>query len=332
MLDSRRRFMKTAAGVAACLPGMGLAMNARADSLQAWPARPVQLVLGYPTGGATDGVARPLELMLKDSLGQPVVFDYRPGAGATIGAAYVARAKPDGYTLHVTDSGPMTILPNGRKVGYDPLTGFTPVGMVCEGASIIVVHPSVPAHTLEELITLAKRDPGAIGFGTSGLGGAAHLSGELFQAMTGTQLVHIPYRGGSQAAIDLVGGQIPMAFASTGTALPFVKSGKMRALAVTSSQRVSIFPDVPTVAEAGYPDYDATVWFAIVGPAGLPDPIVARFNHALQDALGAQSTKDTLRAQGYEPAAGTPQMLAQRLRADYEKWGNLIREKQIAFE
>lgn len=308
------------------------ALSGAAGAQGRWPERAVQLVMGYPTGGATDGVTRPLEVIMQRELGQPLVFDYRPGAGATIAATYTARARPDGYVLHVTDSGPMTILPNGKPLAYDPLKDFSPIGMMCEGASIIVVHPSVPASTLGELIALAKERPAYLHYGTSGLGGAAHLSGELFQATTGTSLVHIPYKGGSQAAIDLVGGQIPMAFASTGTALPFVQQGKMKPLAVTSRTRVSIFPDVPTVAESGYPDYDATVWFALVGPPGMPAEVVAKANAALQAALASPEAGRSLRAQGYEPTPGTPDMLRERINLDHAKWGTLIREKKIVFQ
>lgn len=327
MRQTRRNLLGAAAAGAGAL-----LLPMRAWGSKDWPQRPVQLVMGYPSGGATDGVMRPLELTLQDKLGQPVVFDYRPGAGATIAATYTSRAKPDGYILHVTDSGPMTILPNGKPLPYDPRKDVTPIGLVCEGASILVAHPSVPVSNLKELIALAKQKPGYFHYGTSGLGGAAHLSGELFQAITGTTLSHIPYKGGSQAAIDLVGGQIPLAFASTGTALPFVKQGKMKPLAVTSRSRVSIFPDVPTVAESGYPDYDATVWFALVGPPGLPDDIVRKANAALQEALAAPDARRALLEQGYTPTPGTPSDLRQRIAADYEKWGSLIRDKQIIFQ
>ncbi len=326
MRQSRRNFLYGAAAGALALHGRAWAAPGN------WPDRSIQLVMGYPSGGATDGVMRPLEMILQRELGQPVVFDYRPGAGATIAATHTARAKPDGYTLHVTDSGPMTILPNGKQLAYDPLKDFTPIGLVCEGASIIVAHPSLSVSNLGELIALAKEKPGQLHYGTSGLGGAAHLSGELFQAVTGASLEHVPYKGGSQAAIDLVGGQIPLAFASTGTALPFVETGKMKPLAVTSRNRVAIFPDVPTVAEAGYPDYDATVWFAIVAPPGLPRHIVDKAHAALQSALNTPEAGNALRAQGYEPAPGSPEDLQRRIQADNEKWRALIRDKQIKFQ
>ena len=307
-------------------------LPAIAQKPDGWPERPIKMVVGYPTGGATDGVMRPLEPRLQASLGQPLIFEYRPGAGATVAAGATAKAPADGYTIHITDSGPMTILPNGKQLGYDPLTAFTPLGMVCEGCSVIAVHPSVPAHNLTDLVKLAKARPGTITYGTSGIGGSAHLSGELLQAMTGAELVHVPYKGGSPAAVDLVGGQIPMLFASTGTALPFIQSGKMRALAVTSIKRSSVLPDVPTVAEQGYPGYDATVWFALVAPARLPADISARLHGALQGALADPAAQQALRRQGYEPIPGAADIVSARVRADLAKWGQLIRDKKISFE
>ncbi|WP_374608921.1 Bug family tripartite tricarboxylate transporter substrate binding protein [Diaphorobacter nitroreducens] len=298
----------------------------------AWPDRPIKLVIGYPTGGATDGVARPIESRLQAALGQPLVFDYKPGAGATVAAGLTAKAPADGYTIHITDSGPMTILPNGKQLAYDPTQAFTPLGMICEGCSVLAVHPSVPAQNLKELLQLAKAKPGTLTYGTSGIGGSAHLSGELLQAMTGAQLVHVPYKGGGPAAVDLVGGQIPMLFASTGTALPFIQSGRMRALAVTSVTRSSALPNVPTVAEQGVPGYDATVWFALVGPAKMPADIAARIHRALQGALVDPTVQQALRRQGYEPAPGPAEAMGTRVRADLTKWGKLIRDKNITFE
>lgn len=303
-----------------------------AAAMSAWPQRPVRMLIGYATGGATDGVARPLEPGMQAALGQPLVFDHKPGAGATVAAATTARAPADGYLVHLTDSGPMTILPNGKDVGYDPLTAFTPLGMICEGCSVVAVHPSVPARNLAELLQLARDKPGFISYGTSGIGGSAHLSGELLQAMTGTQLVHVPYKGGGPASVDLVAGHIPMLFASTGTALPFIQSGRMRALAVTSATRISVLPDVPTVAEQGVPGYDATVWFALVGPARLPEPVAGRLHAALQSALLDPAVQQAMRSQGYEPIPGPAAIMAARVRADLAKWGQLVRDKNIKFE
>ncbi|MCJ0763315.1 tripartite tricarboxylate transporter substrate binding protein [Variovorax terrae] len=321
---SRRRLVGAALAAAAS--------QAWAQKAGGWPDRPIKLLIGYQTGGATDGVMRPLEPRLQAALGQPLIFDYRPGAGATVAAGLTAKAPADGYTIHITDSGPMTILPNGKQLSYDPTSAFTPLGMICEGCSVIAVHPSVPAKNLADLVKMAKARPGSLTYGTSGIGGSAHLSGELFQAMTGTELVHVPYKGGSPAAVDLVGGQIPMLFASTGTALPFIQSGKMRALAVTSASRSSVLPEVPTVAEQGYPGYDATVWFALVGPARMPADASSRVHRALQGALADPAVEQALRRQGYEPILGPADVMQARVRTDLAKWGKLIRERKISFE
>lgn len=331
MFDLSRRSLLRAS---TCVPLLGTSVPgmARAAQAAAWPGRPIRMLVGYNTGGATDGVARPVEARLQAALGQPIVFEYKPGAGATVAAALAAKATPDGYTLHVTDSGPMTILPNGKAVGYDPLTAFSSLGMVCEGCSVIAVHPSLPVENLTDLVKMARAKPGTLTFGTSGMGGSAHLAGELFQVMTGTELVHVPYRGGAPAATDLVGGQIPMLFASTGTALPFIENGRMRALAVTSPKRSASLPNVPTVAEQGYPGYDAMVWFSMVGPARLPPAIVSRFHGALQGALSDTTVQQALRRQGYEPILGGVEIQQKRVRDDFAKWGKLIREKKISFE
>jgi tripartite-type tricarboxylate transporter receptor subunit TctC len=268
---------------------------------------------------------------LHEMLGQPILFDYRPGAGATIAADYTSKAAPDGYTIHFADSGPLTILPNGKKLGYDPFESFTPIGMGCTGGTLLVAHPSVKAKNVQELIAQAKANPGALSYGTSGIGGAGHLAAELLQSMAGVQMTHVPYKGGSQAVSDLVGGQVPLLFSSMATAIPHVQSGKIRAIAVTSATRAWALPDVPTVAEQGLPSFEASVWFAMVGPAGLPKEIVARVNEALNAALADPKVQDAIRRQGYDPEPGSPADLEKRIRADYDKWGKVIRDAQITF-
>lgn len=307
------------------LPGIGGAQSA------SWPQRPIKIVVGYPAGGAADGTARPLGPKLNAALGQPVVFDYKPGAGATIAADYTARAAPDGYTLHFADSGPIAILPNGKKLSYDPLTSLTPIGMGCTGGTLLVVHPSVQAKNLTELIALAKAQPDALHYGTSGIGGAGHLAAELLQQMAGIKLTHVPYKGGSQAMTDLVGGQVPILFSSMATAVPHVQTGRVRAIAVTSPMRASALPDVPTVAEQGLPGFEASIWFAMFGPANLPPEVVHKTNAAMNTALADPEVQDAIRRQGYEPRPGTPEDLAQQVRADLAKWSKVIREAGITF-
>lgn len=325
--DVRRRQLLAAA--------LGLPLAARAGGAFAqqpgWPNRPVKVVLGYPPGGAADGTARPIEPKLQQALGQPVLFDYRPGAGATIAADFTAKASADGYTLHFVDSGPMTILPNGKKLGYDPFDSFTPIGMVCTGGTLLVAHPSIEANTVQELIAMAKAKPGALSYGTSGIGGAGHLAAELLQEMAGIRMEHVPYKGGSQAAADLIGGQVPLLFSSMATAIPHVQTGKMKAIAVTSLTRASALPEVRTVAEQGLPGFEASVWFAMVGPAKLPEEVVARVNGAINAALADPKVQDAIRRQGYEPVSGPPGGLAAQIRADHEKWGKVIRDAKIVF-
>lgn len=322
----RRRLL--AAGLGLPLAGLPTIGWAQADK---WPRQPIRLVVGYPAGGAADGTARPLVPKLNEILGQPIVFDYKPGAGATIAADYTSKAAPDGYTLHFGDSGPIAILPNGKKLGYDPVVDLTPIGMGCTGGTLLVVHPSVKANNLQELIAWAKAEPGGINYGTSGVGGAGHLAAELLQQMAGIQMTHVPYKGGSQAISDLVGGQVPVLFSSMATAVPHAQSGRARGIAITSADRASALPDVPTVAEQGLPGFEASIWFAMFGPRNLPAEIVNRTNAAMNIALNDPEVKDTIRRQGYEPRPGPPEDLSRQLKADLDKWGKVIRDAGITF-
>ena len=305
-----------------------------AASAQSWPAKPVRLILGYTTGGAADSTARPLIAKMEPALGQSFVIEYRPGAGATIAADAAAKAPPDGYTLHLVDAGPMTIAPHLSKVGYDPLASFTPIGLVNVGGSAIVAHPSVPVNSLAELIRLAKSQPGKFSYGTSGVGGAGHLAGELFKSITQTDLVHVAYKGGAPAMTDLMGGQIPLLFSSMATAVPHIKSGRIKGLAVTALQRASAIPDVPTAAEQGLPGYEAVAWFALIGPAGLPAEVVSSASRALNRALEDRGFQEAIRAQGFETASvpSTPAKLASLIRSDFEKWGKVMRDAKIKAE
>jgi tripartite-type tricarboxylate transporter receptor subunit TctC len=323
--------MDRATGVA-CVLALAAACGASSASAQPWPAKPIRLVLGYTVGGAAEGTARALQPRLEQLLGQPLLMEYKPGAGATIAVEYTAKSAPDGYTLHLVDSGPLTILPNARKVGYDPIKSIAPIGLVCAGGTILVAHPSVPAANLEDLVRLARAKPGSLSYGTSGVGGAGHLAGELFKTVTRTDLVHVPYKGGGPAITELLGGQLPLLFSSMGTAVPYVKAGKIKALGVTSPDRASVLPDVPTIAEQGYPGFNATVWFALVGPPGLANDIIARMNQALRMTLDDPQVQDGIRKQGYEPSPTMPQGLLDRIRSDLVKWGKVVRDANIVIE
>ncbi|MFM1990754.1 MAG: hypothetical protein RJA99_3711 [Pseudomonadota bacterium] len=323
---TRRRVL--AASVAAPLAG---AMQRAFAQQGGWPDKPIRMILGYPPGGAADGVARPLEPKLQAALGQPLVFDYKPGAGATLAAAQCAKAAPDGYTLHLTDSGPMCIVPAGKKLPYDPLADFTPIGNVCAGGTLVVAHPSVGVKSIGDLVALAKAKPGVV-YGTSGVGGAGHLAAELLQSMAGVKLTHAPYKGGNQAVADLAGGQVPLLFSSMSTAIPFVQQGKIVALGVTSATRASALPEVPTVAEQGLPGFEATLWFGLVGPAKLPAEVVTKSHAALTAALADRAVQDAIRRQGYEPVPGSTAEFAARIRADADKWAKVVRDAKIAFD
>jgi tripartite-type tricarboxylate transporter receptor subunit TctC len=296
---------------------------------QSWPTKPVRLILGYTTGGAADAMARPLIAKMEPALGQPLIIDYRPGAGATTAAQVTANAAPDGYTLHLTDAGPMTISPHVAKIAYDPLASFTPIGLVCAGGTAIVAHPSLGANTLDELIKMARAQPGKISYGTSGVAGAGHLAAELLQIAARIQLTHVAYKGGGPAMTDLLGGHIPLLFSSMGTAVPHIKSGKIKALGVTSTSRVPAIPEVPTVAELGFPGFEALIWFGIVGPAKLPPEIVSKVSQALTKALEDKTVQDAIHNLGYEPVITTPAQFAGTIRNDLEKWRKVVGEAKI---
>ncbi len=344
--SARRRLLQLTAAVTAGpgarwlgLPGassMPLGLMAVSSSAYAqtkgWPEKPIRLLLGYTTGGAADATARPLQSKLEAALGQPLVIEYKPGAGATIAVDFTAKAAADGYTLHLVDSGPMTILPNGKKLTYDPLSSLTHIGMVNAGGTAIVVHPSVPVNNVAELVALAKSRAGGLAYGTSGIGGGGHLAAELLQAMTKTEFNHVPYKGGAPAMVDLIGGQIPCLFASLGTAVQHIQSGRIKAIAVTSLTRAGALPNVPTVAEQGFPGFEATVWFGIVGPAGLPAEIVARVNQALNTALADPGVAEAIRKLGYDPISSTPQEFSGRIRDDLAKWKKVINDSKIQLE
>jgi tripartite-type tricarboxylate transporter receptor subunit TctC len=319
-----RRTATTLALLLAAASGTALA--------QSWPAKPIRLVIGYTPGGAAEAIARTFNRPLEQALGQPLVFDYRPGAGATIGADATAKAPPDGYTLHLVDNGPVTVVPHLRKLPYDALTAFTPIAMTGIGGVVVVTHPSVPAQTMPELVALMRASPGKISYGTSGVGGAGHLGAELFRLVAKVDITHVPYKGGGPAITELLGGQIPMLFSSLGAAMPQIRGGKIRALAVSSPQRSAALPDVPTFAELGFTGADSLTWFMLVGPAGLPADIVTRVSQAMARIMDDKSVQDAIRALGYDPTPMSPAEAARTLRADYEKWGKVVREANIKAE
>ena len=319
-------FQRTLAAVACLLALVPVALA------QSYPGKPIRLMIGYTAGGSAEAGARPLARALEPILGQPLVFEYRPGNAGGVAMEAIAKAPNDGYTLYYFDSGPLTVAPHLAKVGYNNLSSFTHLGHVCGSGSLLVVHPSTPFRSVADVVEASKREPNKWSYGTSGVGGPHHLSGEYFKSVTGADLVHVPYKGGGPAMTDLMGGQIPMLFSSLGPAVGAVKSGKIRAIAVTSPQRSAAFPDVPTMDEAGLKGFDSTAWYGILGPAGLPQEVVARLTQALAKAGSDKKLLEQINSTGCDTDILTPAQTVEKIKVDYTKWGRVVREANIKAE
>ena len=317
---------RSACIVALCVAAVSAALA------QGYPNKPIRLMIGYAPGGSAEAGARPLARVLEPLLGQPLVFEYRPGNAGGVAMEAMARAPNDGYTLYYFDSGPLTVAPHLSKVGYNNLTSFTHLGHVCGSGSLLVVHPSTPFRSVQDVLDLSKKDPNKWSYGTSGVGGPHHLSGEYFKSVTGAQLLHVPYKGGGPAMTDLMGGQIPMLFSSLGPAVGAVKSGKIRALAVTSLTRSAAFPDVPTMDELGLKGFDSTAWYGLLGPAGLPREAVERLTSALAKAGADKDLVARINATGCDTEILPPAQTVEKIKADYVKWGRVVKEANIKAE
>jgi len=298
-----------------------------AASPEPFPARPVRFILGYPPGGSSDAVARVLASSVGARMRQNVVIDNRPGAGGNIAAEIAARSAPDGYTWFLGNNG---ILATNQalyeRLPFDTLKDFAPVVLVASQPSVLVVHPALPVISVRDLIALAKSKPGQLNYASSGTGTAGHLAGELFKGLAHVTFVHIPYRGGGPAVIDLVSGQVQFMFATASSVIPQVRSGRLRALAVTSAHRSRTLPDLPTVEEAGVPRFEATTWHGVVVPAATAPAIVKTINAAINSALSADDVKERLSAQGAETQGGTSSEFAAYLRNEIPKWTQVVRE------
>ena len=300
---------------------------------QPYPTKPVRLVVTSPPGGSQDFLARLLAQALTPALGQQVVVDNRTGASGVIGIDFVARAAPDGYTLLLGAAGPIAIVPALKpSLPFDPLRDFAPITMVASGPFAIVVHPSVPAKSLKELIAIAKAKPRSLNYGSSGAGASPHLAAELLKSMAQIDLVHIPYKGVGPALTDLIGGQIDLMLADVHLVLPHVKAGKLRALAVTSRGRSAVMPEAPTVSEAGVPGYAAGTWFGMLAPAATSPEVVGRLNGEIGKILGAASLRERLSTQGIEPHASTPGEFGAHLKSEIEKWRRVVKVASIKLE
>ncbi|MEA3194056.1 MAG: hypothetical protein QOD26_2389 [Betaproteobacteria bacterium] len=296
---------------------------------QSYPSKPIRLMLGYTAGGSAEAGARPLARALEPLLGQPVVFEYRPGAAGGVAMEAIAKAPADGYLLYYFDSGPLTVAPHIGKVGYDSIQSFTHLGHVCGSGSMLVVHPSTPFRSVHDVIDASKREPNKWSYGTSGVGGPHHLSGEYFKSVTGANLLHVPYKGGGPAMTDLIGGQIPMLFSSLGPVVGAAKGGRVRPIAVTSPQRSAAFPDVPTMDEVGLKGFDSTAWYGIAGPAGLPQEVVAKWTQVLAKAGADKTVMDQISATGCDAEIQSPSATVERVKNDYVKWGKVVKDANI---
>ena len=307
--------------------GMLLTLAATAAQAQAYPARPIRFVVPYAPGGPLDLIARAIGQKLTEATGQAVVVDNKPGAGGNIGADIVAKTAPDGYTIVMGAVATHAINPTlYPKIPYDPVKDFTPVAMVAVVPNVLVVNPALPVKSVKELIDFAKAKPSYLNFASGSTGSTGHLAGELFNALAGVQMVHIPYKGGAPAMADLLAGQVQLMFDNLANALPQVKAGKLRALAVTTAQRSAFAPDLPTLAEAGVPGFDLTTWFGIFLPGNAPRDIVLRLNTEINKALNAPDMKDRLEKMGAEPPANnTPERFAAFIKVEFDKYARVIK-------
>jgi tripartite-type tricarboxylate transporter receptor subunit TctC len=294
-----------------------------------WPDKPVRIVVPFAAGGGTDALARLLAARLSEELGQQFVVENRAGAGGTIGAEFVARSAPDGYTaLFVSASYAASSNPALYRTPYDPVKGIAPIALVANLPLVLVVHPSVKANNLKELIELARANPRALSYGSAGNGGTLHLSAEHFLQMTKTEMVHVPYKGTGQAVIDLLSGRIQMMFSDFGPVLPHVKAGKLRAVGVTTEKRNPILPEVPAIGEV-VPGYVVNSWFGIWAPGGTPREIVMRFNQALERIMKRPEMQERVRAEGNEPTHSTPEEFGRLIERDISLWAKVVREGNI---
>jgi tripartite-type tricarboxylate transporter receptor subunit TctC len=311
--------------IATALLAGALALGAGFAHAQQWPSKPIRYIVPFPPAGATDITARIVAEKLGPALGQPVIVENRPGAAGNLGTELVAKSAPDGYTIlqvTVAQSISETLYP---KLGYSLLRDLQPVAWVARVPNVMVVHPSVPARTVKEFIDYAKANPGKINFASSGSGTSIHMSGEMFKMLTGVDIVHIPYKGSGPAISDLLGGQVSVMFDNLPPSMPHIKSGKLRALAITTTTRYPGLPDLPTMVEAGVPGYDSAAWFGIMAPTGTPGEIVSRINAEVNKILALPDVRARFDQQGAIPAPGTPAEFGAFIQNEITKWGRVVK-------
>jgi tripartite-type tricarboxylate transporter receptor subunit TctC len=310
-----------------------LAVCCASASAQSYPSRSLRMIVPFTPAGATDVLARLVGEELGRRLGQPIVIENRPGAGGNIGAQLAARAAPDGYTLVMAPTSIYSIaMTLYREPGFDLARDFAAVSLVANAPHVLVAHPSVPAHNLEQLLALAKASPGTLSIASQGTGTVSHLEAEILQDMGGVSLVHVPYKGSAPALVDVIGGRVLLMFDSVASALPQIRGGKLRAIAVATERRTSMLPAVPTVAESGLPGYRAESWLSILVPAKTPQPVIDRLNRELVALLGDVRVRKTLTERGFEPQSSSPAQLSERIRADVLAWGRIVKAAAVSVE
>jgi tripartite-type tricarboxylate transporter receptor subunit TctC len=291
-----------------------------------YPTKPIRMIVGFAPGGGTDTTARAISIKLGESLGQQMIVDNRAGAAGNIATELVAKAAPDGYTILLGTIAALAINPSlyRTKLPFDSVRDFAPIIQAVDSTNILSLHPSVPAANVKELIALAKNKP--LNYGSSGVGGTGHLAGELFNSMAGTKMTHIPYKGGGPAMIDLVGGQVQLVFATAASAVPQIKAGKIKGIAVTTIKRAALMPNIPTIAESGLPGFDANNWYGLLAPAKTPRPIIMRLNAEVTKVLAMPDVKDFLFNQGLDPAPGTPEQFGAYIKSEITKWAKVVKD------
>ena len=326
--------MKILRGIAAIVAATFGVLGAATAQAQSgpWPSKPVRILVGASPGGGTDIIARMLAEKYQNAFGQPFVVENRPGAANTIASDVTAKSPPDGYTLLVGTNTAQAIAPHIMKLAFDPLKDLAPIALIVVVPNVVAVAPTVPAKTIPELVTLIKAKPGEYSCGSSGIGSTQHLACEAFALATGTKIVHVPYKGSSQALTDLVGGQIQLDFDTTSSAMSFIKSGKIKALAVMTPKRSSELPDVPTLAEAGVPNVEMSTWYGLFTTAGVPREIVAKLHAETMKILSMPDVRKRLEGLAGEPGTLTAEQFAAMARADHERSGKLVRDANIRLE
>jgi len=319
----KRRHLLQAASAVIALPSLAWAQDK-------YPGKPITLICPYAAGGNADQRSRQIGRFISTALGQPVLVDNKPGAGGNIGTEAVAHAKPDGYVIGMGNFAPLAVNPTMfKKMNFDPAKELVPVCLIEKGPLVLMVPASSQFKSVKDIIAAAKASPGKLSFASGGLGGSHHLSGEMFKSLAGLSITHIPYKGGAPATTDLMGGQVDMMFEQMYSAAPSIRAGKLRALAITSKTRSPLFPDLPTMAEAGVPGFEVQNWQGLVAPAGTPAALIKLLNETVNKALADSTIKEQMLGQGNELGGGTPEQFAALIKSEADRWGKLVKSANI---